>query len=502
MCFTIIVNFKAHINIVYKLGYFMQGNNYSFEELMNSALGISSGVKPLDMRITGYSDAIIADVTKAAEDLHFYETYVKLNEKNIKDKMNMLQKIKNTYANNINDTYSRKSLESYLNKNIRSLEDDNAQNQNGGSNNNNQNGNDQNNAENGKKKGQFLKRIITAVINFIKKVIDFIKLVFNKIKTFIAGIFQKGKDQWKLNPKNPFGGDGKDKMFFDFSSFNLSGAKKFVNTFNKLESRINQNSTTDEHFITAQSNIKADAINDVQTFVKKMQSQVNMDIDKQAILWNIYGMKTCDSQKSYQSCNVGKLLNLLMQMQPPNQGENATQGLLPEIMKVNEKIGIAFKPIEELVKNIENGTVNEINGAFVKAGETIQKNNIENNEKINRARYVAEFKINSENVTIANTKNLNDMIKFLKNIVGYSNTVTAIGQSIVNNIQQVLIPINSEVNNDNDEGNENKNKKQSKSEAQQQKAHDKLKNYNNSPSKSTPLSRLGDKVKNAFGKKK
>lgn len=478
----------------------MQGNNYSFEELMNSALGISSGVKPLDMRTTGYSDAIIADVTKAAEDLHFYETYVKLNEKNIKDKMSMLQKIKNTYANNIYDTNSRKSLESYLNKNIRSTEDEAAQN--GGSTNNNNNGqnNNQNNSENGKKKDQFLKRIITAVINFIKKVIDFIKLVFNKIRTFIAGIFQKGKDQWKINPKNPFGGDGKDKMFFDFSSFNLGGAKKFVKTFNRLESRINQNSTTDEHFRTAQSNIKAGAINDVQTFVKKMQSQVNMDIDKQAILWNIYGMKTCDSQKSYQSCNVGKLLNLLMQLQPPNQGENPSQGLLPEIMKVNEKIGIAFKPIEELVKNIENGTVNEINGAFVKAGETIQKNNIENNEHIKRARYVAEFKIDTENVTIANTKNLNDMIKFLKNIVGYSNTITSIGQSIVNNIQQVLIPINSEGNNNN-EGNENKNKKQSKSEAQQAKAHDKLKNYNNSPSKSTPLSRLGDKVKNAFGKK-
>ena len=478
----------------------MQGNNYSFEELMNSALGISSGVKPLDMRTTGYSDAIIADVTKAAEDLHFYETYVKLNEKNIKDKMNMLQKIKNTYANNIYDTYSRKSLESYLNKNIRSTEDEAAQNG-GSTNNNGQNNNNQNNAENGKKKGQFLKRIITAVINFIKKVIDFIKLVFNKIRTFIAGIFQRGKDQWKLNPKNPFGGDGKDKMFFDFSSFNLGGAKKFVKTFNNLESRINKNSTTDERMFTAKSNINSNAINDVQTFVKKMQSQVNMDLDKQAILWNIYGMKTCDSQKSYQSCNVGKLLNLLMQMQPPNQGENPTQGLLPEIMKVNEKIGIAFKPIEELVKNIENGTVNEINGAFVKAGETIQKNNIENNENIKKARYVAEFKINSENVTIANTKNLNDMIKFLKNIVGYSNTVTAIGQSIVNNIQQVLIPINSEGNNDNEE-NENKNKKQSKSEAQQEKAHDKLKNYNNSPSKSTPLSRLGNKVKNAFGKKK
>lgn len=478
----------------------MLGNNYSFEELMNSSLGISSGVKQIDMRSIGYSDAIVADVTKAAEDLHFFETYTLLNEKNIKDKMNMLKKIQNTYANNITDSYSRKGLESYLDRNFRSIENEAAQNG-GSTNNNDQNSNNQNNAENGKKKGQFLKRIITAVINFIKKVIDFIKLVFNKIKTFIAGIFQRGKDQWKLNPKNPFGGDGKDKMFFDFSSFNLGGAKKFVKTFNNLESRINQNSKTDERIMTARSEINSNAINDVQTFVKKMQSQVNMDIDKQAILWNIYGMKTCDSQKSYQSCNVGKLLNLLMQMQPPNQGENPTQGLLPEIMKVNEKIGIAFKPIEELVKNIENGTVNEINGAFVKAGETIQKNNIENNEKINRARYVAEFKINSENVTIANTKNLNDMIKFLKNIVGYSNTVTAIGQSIVNNIQQVLIPINSEGNNDNEE-NENENKKQSKSEAQQQKAHDKLNNYNNSSSKSTPLSRLGNKVKNAFGKKK
>ncbi len=478
----------------------MLGNNYSFEELMNSSLGFSSGVKQIDMKSIGYADAIVADVTKAAEDLHFFETYTLLNEKNIKDKMNMLKKIQNTYANNITDSYSRKGLESYLDRNFRSTEAEAAQN--GGSTNNNNNQNDNNNAENGKKKGQFLKRIITAVINFIKKVIDFIKLVFNKIKTFIAGIFQKGKDQWKLNPKNPFGGDGKDKMFFDFSSFNLGGAKKFVNTFNKLESRINQNSTTDERTFTAKSNINSNAINDVQTFVKKMQSQVNMDIDKQAILWNIYGMKTCDSQKSYQSCNVGKLLNLLMQLQPPNQGENPTQGLLPEIMKVNEKIGIAFKPIEELVKNIENGTVNEINGAFVKAGETIQKNNIENNENIKKSRYVAEFKINNENVTIANTKNLNDMIKFLKNIVGYSNTVTAIGQSIVNNIQQVLIPINSEVNNNNDEGNENKNKKQSKSEAQQQKAHNKLNDYNNSPSKSTPLSRLGNKVKNAFGKNK
>lgn len=459
---------------------------YSIEELIMESTGLKSQ-KPVNFSMksipnfSGYTDEIIKDVTQASEDLQFYETYAKINQKNCADKMRMLKRINNIFAQNCYDKQAKQTMESYIYKQAMSTEAD-AQTTGGTASAASNMAQKAQQMQEGveKKKGNFFKRIIKAIKDFIRKIINFIKLVINKIITFIRSIGVDTQNQ-KLVDKNPF--TEKGEVYYNFSSFNFGGAKSFCSLFEKVKTKINKK--------TNNGTIDSNAERDVESFLKKLKAKVKFDWEaddadkgrdgkKAAVAWYLFGLKMCDGAKSYNSANIKKLV-LLGQEQ---------EKILPRLQKVNTTLDQSFGPLLELSEKLERGEIKEVNGAWVNAANSainaattnMQSNNMRNADKEkadlkqeaikgngrnpvrnaaasvygagaavgrsiknNLGEYSVVFGVDNFTVEIVNTKNFNAIIGSIKKVITVTNIAVGIANDIAAHSRQLIVQSSTEI---------------------------------------------------------
>ena len=420
-------------------------NDFSIEELIAVGTGFvpskktDTSMKSIE-NYSGFSDAVIADVTQASESLKFMDTYILINNKNANDKVKMLNRIRNLYGRNIYDNQAKNSIESYCMKNLYSAEEDA---NNTGSSTQNNDAASKAKTDASKKKGQFFKKIIEAIKGFLRKVIDFIKLIINKIKTFFGKFLAKNLDHFKLQDKNPF---SEGEKVLDFSSYNLANAQKFVKTFSNMSAKIDEKSEGGDFKQT----IDGGAEDDMARFIKKMKSQVKIldNIDNgqegaadEAIAWEMFGMKMTDGNTAWKRANLAKIVRLSQVM------NDQSNGLLNNLITVNEKINTVFGPIEKIASDLEAGRIEDTNKGLKKAIEKNQRETMRDNLKEKHGNIAGGFlglfvraKLNcaGDVVVIATSKNIKELCTFLRSLINVSNKTAAMANRIAGQIKKMI----------------------------------------------------------------
>lgn len=420
----------------------MKNNAFSIEEMIgieSYSQSKSQSTKLKDVNgYCGFIDGIYADVAQASEDLKFIDTYSKINQKNVTDKIRMLKKIHNIYSENIYDKQASSSIESYCLKQLFSTEDEASQAGNGGaitqqtgSTGNAQADKMKENA--GKQKGGFFKKIIETIKQFIQKVVDFIKLIINKVKTFF-GKFLADVNGCELVKKNPF---SKDETWLDFSSYNLANAKAFVKPFERINARIDENATSGRSLDGS-----------VENFMKQMKSKVqilnNLDegdeknIDS-IVAWNMFGMKMCNGEEAYRKADLRKIVQLAKTM-------NSESGKLYEdLIKINNSVNETFKPLQEIANGLQSGQIKDTNEGFQKANEVAtqaakDKLKQENGNIVGTIKGLfVKVDVSGLVVMIKNSKDMKEICNFLKKLITVTNKTAAIGQKIGTQISKLIV---------------------------------------------------------------
>lgn len=386
----------------------------------------------------GFDDGVYADVTQAAENLRFIDTYSKINQKNVADKIHMLKKIHNIYANNIYDKEASSSIESYCLKQLFSTEDNAAQagnngaiTQQSGSTGNAQADKMQENA--GKTKGGFFKKIIETIKQFIQKVVDFIKLIINKVKTFF-GRFLADVSGCELVKKNPF---SKDETWLDFSSYNLANAKAFIKPFERINARIDENATSGRSLDGS-----------VENFMKQMKSKVQIlsNIDEgdeknidAAVAWNMFGMKMCNGEEAFRKADLRKVVQLAKTM------NNESGRLYEDLIKINNSVNETFKPLQEIANGLQSGQIKDTKEGFQKANEAAtqaakDKLKQENGAIVGTIKGLfVKVDVSGLVVMIKNSKDMKEICNFLKKLITVTNKTAAIGQKIGTQISKLIV---------------------------------------------------------------
>lgn len=386
----------------------------------------------------GFNDGVYADVTQAAENLRFIDTYSKINQKNVADKIHMLKKIHNIYANNIYDKDASSSIESYCLKQLFSTEADAAPAGNGGAitQQNGSTGNaqaDKMQENAGKTKGGFFKKIIETIKQFIQKVVDFIKLIINKVKTFF-GRFLADVSGCELVKKNPF---SKDETWLDFSSYNLANAKAFIKPFERINARIDENATSGRSLDGS-----------VENFMKQMKSKVQIlsNIDEgdeknidAAVAWNMFGMKMCNGEEAFRKADLRKVVQLAKTM------NNESGRLYEDLIKINNSVNETFKPLQEIANGLQSGQIKDTKEGFQKANEAAtqaakDKLKQENGAIVGTIKGLfVKVDVSGLVVMIKNSKDMKEICNFLKKLITVTNKTAAIGQKIGTQISKLIV---------------------------------------------------------------